>query len=98
MMKPRPYDDGNMQPLDSGLKNRYVAVLEPDILKTIIDGDTTTNVQYVCKAQTGMSTASPVWQICRITQTATNSQLIEWADGDGLFDNIADDRASLTYK
>jgi len=53
-------------------------------------------VTYVGKAAPRSLTASPVWQIRRIT--ATDGDLaVEFADGDDRFDNIWDARASLGY-
>lgn len=49
---------------------------------------------YVGKAATGSSTASAVWQIQRITQSDAT---ILWADGNGNFDNVWDNHASLSY-
>jgi len=80
------------------LKNREVAILESDVLKMIIDGDTTPNTVYVCKAQTGTGAAEPRWQIQRIVSSLTATQEITWADGDGLFDNVAANRAALAYR
>ena len=54
-------------------------------------------VQYICMAHAGADILSPVWQIQRIT-TAGTDVTIEWADGDAKFDNIANNRAALTYK
>lgn len=97
MGKPRPYDDGNLQKLDSKLEDRTVAILESDVLKQLIDADDATGITYICKAQTGTGTDSPRWQVCRITESG-NITMIEWADGNGFFDNIADNRATLDYK
>jgi hypothetical protein len=61
----------------------------------ILDDTTTANVTYVCKAKVGSSAASSVWQIMRIDETS--GLVITWADGDTLFNNIAANRASLSY-
>jgi hypothetical protein len=53
---------------------------------------------YKAWAATGSATTANVWRIQRITFVGTDDDVvIEWADGDGNFDNIWDDRASLTY-
>jgi len=52
---------------------------------------------YVGEAATGSSTAAAVWKIYRITNSGTASIRKHWADGNDLFDNVWDDRASLTY-
>jgi hypothetical protein len=61
----------------------------------LIDDYTTTNVTYICKAKIGSSTASAVWSVMKI-DTTTGTR-ITWADGNDLEDNVADNRASLTY-
>lgn len=53
-------------------------------------------VSYAGKAVPGSITSAAVWQICRITTTGADF-VVEWADGDNLFDNIWDNRASLVY-
>ena len=96
MKKSRPYADGNMQEITTGLRNRVVSVLEQDIVKMIVD-KSVSGVTYVCKAETGTATSESKWQICRITASGS-IETIEWADGNGYFDNVADDRLALTYK
>lgn len=49
---------------------------------------------YIGEAEPGASTASAVWRVKRLTN-ANNTIL--WADGDTSFDNIWDNRASLSY-
>jgi hypothetical protein len=50
---------------------------------------------YVGKAPIGSATSSAVWQIVKLD---TTSGLVKtWADGNASFDNIWDNRASLTY-
>jgi len=57
-------------------------------------GDST--ITYVGKAAAGSSLASAVWQIKRITDTSGNLS-IQFADGDSNFDNVWDNRESLSY-
>lgn len=49
---------------------------------------------YIGDAAAGADEADAVWRIKRLTN-ATNT--IVFADGDGRFDNVWDDRASITY-
>lgn len=43
--------------------------------------------------------ASALWRICRLTYDASHHVTdIQWADGNEMFDNIWDNRVSLTYK
>lgn len=79
-----------------------------DILKAYHDGTATSQtpasriddagggVSYVGKAAIGSATLSAAWQIQRLTEV-TGDLTIEWADGNANFDNIWDNRASLTY-
>lgn len=49
---------------------------------------------YIGEALPGADEAGAGWRIKRMTNADTT---ILWADGDGLFDNVWDDRTSLTY-
>lgn len=60
--------------------------------RTDEDGSTT----YVGKAAIGSATSSAVWQIFKVVDTS-GDLAVSWADGDDGFDNIWDNRASLTY-
>ncbi len=59
-----------------------------------VDETSTVGVIYVGKAAIGSSIASPVWQVKKIYEDSTPSQ---WADGNSNFDNVWDNRPSLTY-
>ncbi len=50
---------------------------------------------YIGKATSGAGTASAVWQIQRIDESS--GLTILFADGDTLFNNIWDNRVSLSY-
>lgn len=66
---------------------------------TKIDDTTTTDMVYVGKAAlTGaaVATSSALWQIKRLDSSSLALDK-KWADGNDSFDNIWDDRASLTY-
>lgn len=54
------------------------------------------NLTYLGFAKLGSATSDPVWQILRIQKTGSTT-LIQYADGDTRYNNIWDDRASLTY-
>ncbi|HPT70822.1 MAG TPA: hypothetical protein PLE74_00910 [Candidatus Cloacimonadota bacterium] len=92
---PRPYDEGNMQRNETGDK-REIVIIEPDVLKEITD-TTDPLCIYTCRAACGSNVNAAVWQIQRST-TVGSVITTEWADGDGKFDNIAANRALLTYK
>jgi hypothetical protein len=60
-----------------------------------IDDATTANITYIGKATIGSATSSAVWQIQRLDES---SGLVKtWADSNASFDNVWDDRASLSY-
>lgn len=63
-------------------------------LATRID-EVSATVTYIGKAATGSATSSGVWQIQKIDESS--GTVITWADGDANFNNVWDDRASLTY-
>lgn len=57
-------------------------------------GDST--ITYVGKAVAGSSLASAVWQIKQITDTSGDLS-IQFADGDSNFNNVWNNRESLSY-
>lgn len=59
--------------------------------------DASSTITYVGKAAVGSLTASAVWLIFRMDTGTTNQLIITYADGDSSFDNIWDNRASLSY-
>ena len=62
-------------------------------LSTIID---TSNdpVTYIGDAPPGTATSAVGWRILRIDTTTSSNQTFQYADGDALFDNVWDDRAT----
>lgn len=61
----------------------------------IID-EVSATVTYVGKAEPGSLDSAPAWQIKKITVSGTET-IITWADGNANFDNVWNDRASLTF-
>jgi hypothetical protein len=57
----------------------------------------TTTVAYVGTADAGTSTAAPLWRIKRVTTDASGNVTEEYADGNPAFDNVWQDRATLSY-
>lgn len=53
------------------------------------------NVTYIGKAAVGSLTSAAVWQIQQVDETS--GTVITWADGDSDFNNVWDNRESLTY-
>lgn len=58
--------------------------------------DAGSGVTYVGKAVPGTATATAAWQVQKILE-ATGDTTITWADGNDSFDNVWNDRASLSY-
>lgn len=55
------------------------------------------DITYVGEATIASTTSSAVWRIKRLDESGNPELIIKWADGDDNFDNVWDDRASLTY-
>ena len=53
-------------------------------------------VKYIGWAVAGSAESGAVWRIMRMTTDAGDTT-VEWADGDTDYDNVFDDRATLTY-
>lgn len=60
-----------------------------------LDDTTTANVTYIGEAVPGTSAATAAWRIKRLDETT--GLVIQWADGNGNFDNNWNNRASLSY-
>lgn len=66
----------------------------------IQDDSVNPDICYVGNAVVGELEASPVWRIKRITSTTVGlieSIDVDFADGDDLYNNIWDDRETLSY-
>jgi len=64
-------------------------------LKNIIDEASATTT-YIGEAVTNAATSAAAWRIQRISVSGTITT-IEWAGGGSRFDQVWDNRASLTY-
>lgn len=80
--------------LDDPLEVSVVAGGNASNYATIVD-EASATITYVGKALPGTTTSSALWQIQRID--TTGDLTIKWADGNADFDNVWDDRVSLTY-
>lgn len=58
--------------------------------------DTNDPVIYIGKAPIGSATSSAVWQVVKLD--TTSGLVKKWADGDASYNNIWDNRASLSYQ
>lgn len=72
-----------------------LVVLNQDVVEPLRTS-TATGTTYEGFALPGSDTASPVWKIKRTVVTGGDT-VVTYADGDTQFDNIWDDRATLTY-
>lgn len=75
-----------------GVSNSSVLVTQQ---ATAID-EATSAITYIGLANIGSSTSAAVWQIKKMSVSGTVTS-IKFADGDANYDNIWDDRASLSY-
>lgn len=80
--------------LDDPLEVSVVAGGSVSNYATIVD-EASATITYVGKATPGTATASALWQIQKID--TTGDLTITWADGNADFDNVWNDRATITY-
>lgn len=78
--------------IDTKIEESVLKALE----KQIDDHSSDSTITYVGEANPGSDTSSAVWRIKRIVEDSTSIS-IEWADGNGDFDNVYDDREGLSY-
>jgi len=76
-----------------------VNIVDKPIQKILYDDDkSVNNKEYIGWAVINSATSASVWKIMRISYIG-NDFTIEWADGNALYDNIFDNRATtVTYK
>ena len=58
---------------------------------------TDATIVYVGEAFPGSAEGDAVWRMKRITNAGTDDATVEFADGNQNYDNIWDDRETLTY-
>lgn len=64
-------------------------------LAQIVD-EASSTVTYIGKAEPGSAENAAVWQIKKITISGTET-ITTWADGDAQFNNIWDNRLSISF-
>lgn len=64
--------------------------------KTLAIDEVDATLTYLGVAKVGTLTSAARWQIKKIAKTG-NVSLFQFADGDERYDNVWDNRASLTY-
>ncbi len=57
----------------------------------IIDTTTSATYSYHCEALPGTATSAAAWRVSRLTNA---TGVVQWADGNANFDNVANDRAT----
>ena len=62
----------------------------------VLVDDAGSGVTYIGNALPGTTTSSANWKIKRMTEVGADITIV-WADGDSLYDNVWDNRASLSY-
>ena len=76
---------------------RQIVNIEKEIVEQT-KVDTVSNAEiYYGFAQCGRLSSEAAWKIERKVVVGTEAT-IQWADGDGNYDNVWDNRTSLTYK
>ena len=65
--------------------------------QSIIIDDSSSTISYFCFANAGSSSASALWKVFRIDTSTSPLTVIKFADGNANYDNIAANRATLTY-
>jgi len=87
-----------LKPLPGSMKVTTMngeSVNNPSNYATRLDDTSTPAITYIGKSHIGSATSAAVWQIASLN---TSSGLIKtWADADALFNNVWDNRTSLTY-
>jgi len=66
-----------------------------DSLSALKLDEVSSTLFYVGEASIAASTSSPMWRIRKIDTTTGVD--VRWADGNSYYDNVWDDRTSLTY-
>lgn len=70
-------------------------IVKPFAYATRID-EASATVTYIGKADPGTATSASSWQVSKVSVSGTVT-LTQFADGDSSFDNVWDNRASLSY-
>ena len=77
-------------------KTSRAALTQGPPVATEVDVASST-INYVGKAAIGTAPSAASWQINKMSIDANGGISIKWADGDGKYDNIWDNRAALSY-
>ena len=74
---------------DQGWEDRYFYVAS---------GNGVGQVEYHCRAQYNTATSAASWSVRRFTYDSSNRvSVVEWAGGNDAFNQVCDNRATLSY-
>ena len=77
---------------------RPVSVEPQDNYMTALDYDSSGNLIYIGKANMGSAKSDAVWNIRKLVYDASNNLTdMLWANGDGAFNNIWNNRIAISY-
>ena len=77
---------------------RPVSVEPQDNYMTALDYDSSGNLIYIGKANMNSSKSDGVWSIRKLVYNASNNLTdMSWANGDGAFNNIWNNRTAISY-
>ena len=86
-------EHGRAGGVSTGQGFKLISIVGEAVQVAVNSGDS--NVTYVGKAAIGAATSGAVWQVKKID--ATSGTVITWADTNDDYDNIWDNRESLSY-
>jgi len=82
--------------INPATEENQTALIDGKYITIVDNGDTTTDIVYVGLALPTTATSAASWQIQEVDKT-TDVITVKYADGNTNFDNIWDDRDSLSY-
>lgn len=85
--------DGVINPATSDKQDQIITALSSKY-SVRIDKTSQSGILYIGKASIASSESGSVWQIAKVD---TSILSVKWADGNSSFDNVWDNRLSLTY-
>lgn len=80
----------------TGASGRLKRSIHPN-LPMRLDYDSSSNLIFLGKGKQGAVNGDASWRIQQFTWSGGNLVSITWADGDSEFDNVWNNRASLSY-
>lgn len=97
---PLTFDVAPQETLSFEVENLAVGPSPEDVMPPVYASRTdfvTANLAYIGEALPGTLESAPSWRIKRLTLGLDDDVVTEWADGNANFDNVWNDRASLSY-